>query len=127
MSKSTTTVRIRREDLKAARIIATGTLDRNPHNDAEALSVLVALSCEEAHERLAERISHEMRCAIVATAINVGGLAGADYRFDPRSGWFLVWPDGTEFPLGHANVGGVIEALERSGVTLGDHERTEDQ
>ena len=119
--KTTQTVRIRRTDLQAARIIATGALGRQPRNDAETLGVLVASCSDEALERLADRFNHDMRCGTVATAIHVAGVCAPDveYTFNLRSGWGLTLEGGEVFPLGHASAPGVIEALAARGVELG--------
>ena len=119
--KTTQTVRIRRTDLEAARVVATSTLGRQPRNDAETLAVVIAATSNETLERLADRFNHDLRCTTVATAIHVAGVCSPDveYSFDLRTGWGLTLADGEHFALGHASVPGVIEALARRGVEIG--------
>lgn len=122
MSRTSRTARIRQADLETARTIATRALGRTPTNDSETLATVIAASCDEAIERLTDLLAARTRANTVATSIHIAGAISPHTRtlYDMRTGWTLVPPDGERLDLGHANVGLVVAALARRGVTLDD-------
>ena len=123
----TRTVRIRPRTLDAARALAANLLGRPPDSDATAFDVLVAAVDDERLAALADGVNASLRIATVSTAIHVAGIAapGTEFAFDQRGGWGLIFVDGSTFPLGHAGVPGVVAALERRGVELGQTAETD--